>query len=281
MTEMFTTYEPDNSLKKGYFGLIKEIFKEIKDNQWLIYQLFKRDFLSIYRQSFIGVLWAVIIPIVSVATFIILRSSQIFSMGEIDVPYPIFAILGMAFWQFFSRGVVAASQSLVSAGSMIVKINFSKKSLVIASIGQAIVAFLVQIILVLLLFIYYQYTPNIAILLVPFMLIPLFLITLGFGFILSILNGVMRDIGNILSSLMTFLMFLTPVLYARPAIGFLARITRFNPFYYLISAPRELVLQGTISEVRGYIASIIVSIFVFIIFTIIFHLTETRVAERI
>jgi len=187
----------------------------------------------------------------------------------------------MAFWQFFSRGVVAASQSLVSAGSMIVKINFSKKSLVIASIGQAIVAFLVQIILVLLLFIYYQYTPNIAMLLIPFMLIPLFLITLGFGFILSILNGVMRDIGNILSSLMTFLMFLTPVLYARPAIGFLARITRFNPFYYLISAPRELVLQGTISEVRGYIASIIVSIFVFIIFTIIFHLTETRVAERI
>jgi len=76
MTEIITTYEPDNSLKKGYFGLIKEIFKEIKDNQWLIYQLFKRDFLSIYRQSFIGVLWAVIIPIVSVATFIILRSSQ-------------------------------------------------------------------------------------------------------------------------------------------------------------------------------------------------------------
>ena len=281
MAELITTYEPDNSLKKGYFGLIKEIFKEIRDNHWLIYQLFKRDFLSIYRQSFIGVLWAVIIPIVSVATFIILRSSQIFSMGEIDVPYPIFAILGMAFWQFFSRGIVAASQSLVSAGSMIVKINFSKKSLVIASIGQAIVAFLVQIVLVILLFFYYQYTPNIAILLIPLMLVPLFLMTLGFGFILSLLNGIMRDIGNILSSLMTFLMFLTPVLYARPETGILAKITRFNPFYYLVSAPRELVLKGTITEMRGFFASAIVSVVVFIVFIIIFHLTETRVAERI
>ena len=113
------------------------------------------------------------------------------------------------------------------------------------------------------------------------MLIPLFLITLGFGFILALLNGIMRDIGNILSSLMTFLMFLTPVLYARPEIGFLARITRFNPFYYLVSAPRELVLKGTITETRGFIGSVIVSVVVFLVFTVIFHLTETRVAERI
>jgi len=281
MSEIITTYEPDNSLKKGYFGIIKEIFNEIRDNHWLIYQLFKRDFFAIYKQSFIGVLWAVIIPIVSVATFILLRSSKVFFMGEIDVPYPIFAILGMAFWQFFSRGIVAASNSLVNAGSMIAKINFSKKSLVIASMGQAIVVFLVQFILVILLLIYYQFTPNIAILLIPFMLIPLFLMTLGFGFILSLLNGIMRDIGNIISTLMTFLMFLTPVLYARPQTGILAQITRFNPFYYLISAPRELVLKGTILEMRGFISSIILSIIVFLVFTIIFHLTETRVTERV
>lgn len=281
MSEIITTYEPDNSLKKGYFGIIKEIFNEIRNNHWLIYQLFKRDFFAIYKQSFIGVLWAVIIPIVSVATFILLRSSNVFSMGEIDVPYPIFAILGMAFWQFFSRGIVAASNSLVKAGSMITKINFSKKSLVIASMGQAIVVFLVQFILVILLFIYYQFTPNIAILLIPFMLIPLFLMTLGFGFILSLLNGIMRDIGNIISTLMTFLMFLTPVLYARPQTGMLAQITRFNPFYYLISAPRELVLKGTILEMRGFVGSIIISIIAFLVFTVIFHLTETRVTERV
>ncbi|MBU4305805.1 MAG: ABC transporter permease, partial [Candidatus Omnitrophica bacterium] len=60
------TYEPDNSLKKGYGNIFGEIFNEIINNRWLIYQLFRRDFLALYKQSFIGILWAFIIPLISV-----------------------------------------------------------------------------------------------------------------------------------------------------------------------------------------------------------------------
>jgi lipopolysaccharide transport system permease protein len=107
------------------------------------------------------------------------------------------------------------------------------------------------------------------------------LLTLGLGFIFSLLNGIVRDIGNILSILMTFLMFLTPILYAKPTTGILARITNYNPLYYLTSVPRELVLTGTISELKGFLISSAISIIIFIICLIVFHLTETRVAERI
>ncbi len=143
MTEIITTYEPDNSLKKGYLSIVSEIFNELKKNRWLTYQLFKRDFFAVYKQSFVGILWALIIPLVSVGTFIILNRSGIFTIGDIDVPYPIYAILGMAFWQLFSTGLIASSNSLVKAGSMIVKINFSKKALVIASTGQSLISFLI------------------------------------------------------------------------------------------------------------------------------------------
>jgi lipopolysaccharide transport system permease protein len=214
MTETITTYEPDNSLKKGYLSIFSEILNELKKNRWLTYQLFKRDFFAIYKQSFIGILWALIIPLVSVGTFIVLNQSGIFNIGDINVPYPIYAILGMAFWQLFSTGLVASSNSLVAAGSMITKINFSKKSLVIASTGQSIVSFLIQFVLVSILFVYYWIAPSIAILLIPITIIPIMLLTLGLGFILSLLNGIMRDIGNMLGVFMTFLMFLTPVLYA-------------------------------------------------------------------
>lgn len=281
MSEIITTYEPDNSLKKGYLNIFKEISNEIRKNRWLTYQLFKRDFFAVYKQSFIGVLWALIIPLVSVGTFILLNRSGIFSMGEINVPYPIYAVLGMAFWQLFSAGLIASSNSLVKAGSMITKINFSKKSLVISSAGQSIVSFLIQLTLVILLFIYYKITPSTAILLIPLFMIPIMLLTLGLGFIFSLLNGIVRDIGNILSILMTFLMFLTPILYAKPSTGILARITNYNPLYYLTSTPRELVLTGTITEWKGFLISSVISIFIFIICLIVFHLTETRVAERI
>lgn len=281
MAEMITTYEPDNSLKKGYLNIFKEIFNEIKKNRWLTYQLFKRDFFAIYKQSFIGVFWAVIIPLVSVGTFIILNRSGVFSIGDIKVPYPIYAVLGMSFWQLFSTGLVASSNSLVKAGSMIAKINFSKKSLVIASVGQSIVAFLIQFILVGILFIVYKVVPNITILLIPIIIIPIMLMTLGLGFIFSLLNGIMRDIGNILSILMTFLMFLTPVLYAKPTTGILATITIYNPLYYLVSTPRELILMGSISEWKGFLVASVMSIIVFIVCLIIFHQAETRITERI
>lgn len=281
MGEIIITYEPDNSLKKGYLSIFSEIFNELKKNRWLTQQLFKRDFFALYKQSFIGVFWAFIIPFISVGTFIILNRSGVFFVGKIDVPYPIYAIVGLAFWQLFSTGLIAGSNSLVKAGSMIVKINFSKKSLVIASCGQSIVSFLIQIILVGILFACYRITPNIATLLIPIAIIPIMLLTLGLGFILSLLNGVMRDIGNILSIFVTFLMFLTPVLYARPTTGILTHITRYNPLYYLVSAPRDLVLTGMISEWKGFLIASIVSFIVFIICLVAFHLTETRVAERI
>lgn len=281
MNQNIITYEPDNSLKKGYLSIFSEIFNELRQNTWLTYQLFKRDFYALYKQSFIGVLWAIIIPLISVGTFIILNKSGIFTIGDINVPYPIYAILGMAFWQLFSTGLIASSNSLVKAGPMIIKINFSKKSLVIASTGQSIISFLIQIILACILFGYFGIAPHTAIFLIPLAIIPIMLLTLGLGFILSLLNGIMRDIGNALSILMTFLMFLTPVLYTKPMTGILAVITNYNPLYYLVSGSRGLVLMGAIPEWKGFFVSSVVSVIIFILCLIIFHLTETRVAERI
>lgn len=281
MTETITTYEPDNSLKKGFLAMFSEIFDELKENRWLTYQLFKRDFFAVYKQSFIGILWVLIIPLVSVGTFIVLNQSGIFNIGDIDVPYPIYALLGMAFWQLFATGLVAGSNSLVAAGAMITKINFSKKSLVIASSGQSIVTFLIQFGFVAILFVYYWIAPSIASLLVPIIIIPIMLLTLGLGFILSLFNGIVRDVGNMLSLFLTFLMFLTPVMYAKPTTGILATLTNYNPLYYLVLAPRELVLTGTITEWVGFLIASILSVIVFMVCLVVFHLTETRVAERI
>ena len=281
MIETITTYEPDNSLKKGYLNIFKEIFIEIKENWWLTYQLFKRDFLAIYRQSFIGILWAVIVPFVSVGTFVLLAQAGILVIGDIGTPYIIYSLVGIAFWQLFATGLIAGSNSLVNAGPMIVKINFSKKSLVIASTGQSIVSFLIQFTLAIILLFIHKITPSSSIFLVPILIIPIIFLTLGFSFLLSILNGIMRDIGNIISVIITFFMFLTPVLYPKPSSGILAQITAYNPLYYLISASRELILFNTMSEWFGFAISSFLSLIVLILALIIFHLTETRVTERI
>jgi lipopolysaccharide transport system permease protein len=276
-----TTYEPDNALKQGYFRIFREIFSEILQNRWLTLQLFKRDLFATYKQSFIGVFWALIIPLVSVGTFIVLDRSGVLSIGEIDTPYGIYAILGMAFWQLFSTGLISSSNSLVKAGSMIVKINFSKKSLVIASLGQSLVSCLIQLLLVLILFLYYGKSPTWYACLLPVLVLPIFFLTAGLGFIFSILNGIMRDIGSAISIILTFLMFLTPILYAKPQSGALLKITNYNIFYYLVAFPRDLILTGKAVELNGYLVSSGIAAAVLVACLFSFHLAETRVTERI
>lgn len=279
--ETVTTYEPDNSLRKGYLSVFGEIVTELRENRWLMYQLFRRDFLALYKQSLLGALWAFIVPLAGMALFLLLNRSGIFLVGEIEAPYPLYAVLGLSFWQLFATGIVAGSNSLVKAGSMILQINFSRKSLVLASSGQAAVSFLIQFALVLALFALYGIAPGIGILAVPLAVIPIMLLTLGMGFISALLNALVRDTGTVLSMLVTFLMFLTPVLYTKPKDGLLLRITEYNPLYYLVSGARDLVLTGALAEQEGYFLSALFSVGVFLAGLVVFHLTETRITERI
>lgn len=281
MAGTLTTYEPDNSLKKGYLLIFAEIFNDIKKNRWLTYQLFKRDFLGLYKQTYMGIIWALVIPIFSVGIFIILNTSGVLSVGNIRAPYPIYAVMGMMFWQLFSGVLISASNSLAGAGPTIVKINFSKKSLVIASLGKSLLSFFIQLILLVVLFFVYKDTPGPEIILIPVFMLPVLIFALGLGFIFSLLNAILRDIGNILSILATFLMFLTPVFYTRPSEGLLSAITQYNILYYLVSVPRDIILLQSAPGLVGFIISSFVSFAVFVICLVVFHLTETRITERV
>ncbi|MFH1641722.1 MAG: ABC transporter permease [Nanoarchaeota archaeon] len=281
MSEKVVTYVPDNSIKHGFWSIFTGIYSEVVDNRWLTFQLFKRDFVAMYKQSFIGVLWIVIVPVINVGIFAMLNRSGIFNVGDINAPYPLYALLGMAFWQLFSSGVTTCGGSLTSAGDMIKRINCSRKSLVLSSMGRPIISFGIQFILIALLFVFYKIIPAKTILFAPFVLIPIVFLTLGMGFVIALLNAIVRDTGNFLSLAMQLMMYATPVLYSRPQIGLLSKITRYNPMYYFISAGRDLVLDGKISEMKGFIVSIILSTVVLILSIVAFHLTETRMSERV
>ncbi len=274
-------YTPNNSLHKECGVIFRQIFQELIESRWLIWQLFKRDFFAIYKQTFLGILSPFIFPIIGIGTFVLWHYAGLLAIGHLDVPYPIYAIFGMAFWQLFSTGLIACSQSLLSADQMLTKINFSKKSLVIASLGKSFLPFIMQVGLGFFLLIIYKIKINLAILFLPVVIIPLLFLTLGFGFILALTASVSRDVNNALPLFLTFSMFLTPVLYAPSKVGSLFWLTKFNPIYYFIAAGRDLILRGTLSDMVGLIAMSIISVLIFISCLLIFHLSEARISERI
>jgi lipopolysaccharide transport system permease protein len=281
MNSNVTIYEPDNSIRRGYRTLWAEILRELWNNRWLALQLFKRDFCSAYQQSLLGILWTFITPLASIGAFMLLDRSGIFNVGQMNVPYPLFAVLGMAFWQLFAAGVMTSSQSLVDAGPMITRINFSKKALVIAAMGRAVVAFLLQLGLVGLLLFAYHFRPHLSMFLLPLIAVPVLLLTIGLGFLLAIINGVIRDVGNALPVCLMFLMFLTPVLYVRPQAGFLADLAAVNPLYHFVTAARDLVFTGGLSDASGLFWSAVGALVIAALCMVAFHMTETRINERL
>jgi len=274
-------YVPDKLNKQGYPTLFKEMFSEIFSNYWLTFQLFKRNFTANYKQSVLGIFWALMVPLASVVIFVFLNNGGILNVGDISVPYPLFALAGTSIWQLFSVGLTLGTNSLVTAGTIITKINFPKKTLVISGVLQGFITFLIPIVILLILFGAYTTPPPPTILLVPFAVIPLLILTLGLGFFLSLINCVVRDVGNSIVVAITFLLFATPILYAKPAGGIVGIVSTYNPLYYLVSVPRDLLVLGSADNLKGFAYASIISLVVFLVGLIVFHLSETRITERV
>jgi lipopolysaccharide transport system permease protein len=266
-------------------GLWRQMFRELIDSRELTWRLFLRDFSARYRQSVLGYIWAIVPVLVTVATFAWLKKSNVLPIAKTDMPYPLFMLLGMTVWQLFATGLQGATQSLVNAGSLITKINFPRETLVIAAVGQSVFEFLVRVlvraVLVAGAFVVYRYAPHWTVVLIPLAVAPLVLFTLGLGLILSLVNGVMRDVGQSLTFVLTFWMFLTPVVYPLPEGGKVASLQWLNPVSPFVIAAQDLAAKGYMTRPDLYLAATAISVVLLFLAWRVFHLTEPRIAERV
>ncbi|MEA1992393.1 MAG: ABC transporter permease, partial [Thermodesulfobacteriota bacterium] len=112
-------------------------------------------------------------------------------------------------------------------------------------------------------------------------IIPLYLLTLGMGFVFSLAAGVLRDIPNIINVLLMIFMLFTPVLYVSPEGTLLYRMNIYNPLNYLVNGPRELLLSGELICFGGFMSFAVIAVLVFFIGRRLFYVAQTKVAERL
>ncbi|HEY9246605.1 MAG TPA: ABC transporter permease [Candidatus Methanoperedens sp.] len=278
--EHIKTYQPNGNARLG-FSIWKELFIELAASRELILRLFIRDISARYRQSILGIIWTFIMPLFTVGTFVYLNYSGVFELGKTSIPYPAYALLGLTIWQLFATGITACTTSLSGAGNLITKINFAKESLVIASLAQTIFDFFIRVFLVAGVFAIYRIVPSWTIIFLPFALLPLLLLTLGLGFILSIANGILRDTTNIVAVATTLLMFITPVLYPAQTFEPIATFNRINPVGILVITARDLVIEGSLKQPNEFIYAAFFSLIIFFGGWRAFHISEPRMAERV
>ncbi len=276
-----TVYRPNHILKAGV-RIWSEMFRELVDFRGLVWRLVVRDISARYKQSFFGLFWAFLAPLVMMIIFVWIKGKNIVPIKDTAMPYAAFVFLGHIVWLLFSQGVTKSANSLVAAGAWLTKINFPREVLVISALGQTVFEFLIRIPLLLVIFIWVGFTPKLAILLVPFVLFPLLFLVMGVGFFVALFNAVIRDISGMLGIVMSLGMFVTPVIYPPPTrwpMSFL--INCANPVSSFVTATRDLATAGFLTDPMSYFSSVVISTLLFLVGWRLFHLVEPKVAERV
>jgi len=273
-----TIYTPASrgSSSSSIVGMLLELY----DNRELIWSLINRDLKTRYSQTWFGYVWALLPQIVTVAVFTFLASRRVFAMGETELPYVIHAIWSISFWQFFAACIINCTQSLSGAGAMLRKINFCKEALIIASVGQCVFDFFIRLLPVIVVLAWYKFAPSLQIVYVPLIIIISILIAIGVGFITSVLNIVIRDTHSIVSIIMTFGLFLSPILYPPPVREPFVYINSINPFSPLLIATQKMIAGTFTIDVGGLFPVCALSVIVFIGGWKIFNLSISKVIER-
>lgn len=259
-------------------------FREIICCRHLLWNLAWRDIRVRYKQSVLGIGWAIFVPLsmMLIFTFIFTRVVPV----KTDVPYAIFAYCGLLPWQFFSSSTSSAANSLVANRGIVTKIYFPAEVLPLSSIIVSFVDFLVGSTGFIGLMAYFLLTGHAitvswTVFLVVIVLLVQIFFTLGVGFSLAMGNLFFRDVRYVYSVMISLWMFGSSVIYPmkvdNPKIQMMLNL---NPMTPILDSYRDVLLRGKLPDWSGLGYSAFVSVILFFISWVIFYKLQYKFAEK-
>lgn len=256
-------------------------FNELWTYRELFYALAWRDVKVRYKQTILGILWAILQPFFMMVVFSVFFG-RIAGISSEGVPYPIFAYSGLLFWNYFSNSLSSVSDSLVGAQSMIQKVYFPRLILPLSATLVHLVDFFFASIIFIGMMMYYHFSPTlVGILLVIPALFIAFLAFSGLGLIFASINVKYRDVRYALPFVMKILIFVTPVIYPASIMGKYQWIWYLNPMSGVIETMRKGLLGAGSIDWQLLGVSFLLSVVLFVIGFIYFNRTEKYFADLI
>ena len=210
----------------------------------LICSLVIRDIRSRYKQSALGIAWALLQPLAMTAVFTVVMS-VIAKIPTGGIPYPIFAYVAMLPWTFFAGALTSGTECLVGNFSLITKIYFPREVFPISAVlGKTVDLGLGVLVLIPLFFAYHVLVTPWALIVIPVLLIQICFL-LGITFVFSSANLFYRDIRHVMPLLTQMWMYLTPIIYGLDMVPkkYLA-LYMLNPMVAMMDTYRKVALQG-------------------------------------
>jgi lipopolysaccharide transport system permease protein len=273
-------YTPESSLRHP-LRLFAQMWRDLLASRPLAWRLLVRDIRAQYRQSLLGIAWVVLPPVVMAAGFTLAGQSNVIKIAATELPYPAFVMLSMLLWQTFVEALNGPVQAVSNAKQMLTRINFPRESVVLAKLGEVFFNFGVKLILIALIFIWYQIPLKPTVLLAPLALLQLILLGTFFGLLLAPVGALYQDVSNAITVFTGLWLFLTPVVYPLPGAGTFGAIVRANPVTPLLVTTRELATTGIVSDPTRFLIVSAITIVGVLVTWVMFRLAMPFVIERV
>lgn len=242
-------------------------------------QLAKARFKLKNEGSFLGIFWYLLEPFL---LFVIILGIKIaiFREGNVELNYPLYLLLGLIMFNFFSKTTGASSTIITGSANYIKSIKINQESLVISRVLEGVYSHVFEIILFFIFMIYYQVSLIWILAYFPVFIFYI-LFVLGFCFILATVGVFVHDLGNVWKVVTSLLFFITPLFYFVEKGTLIYKINLINPVYYVITIVRDLIIYNRIPEYWFILVFIIVSLLFVTAGIFIFKRFKNKFAELI
>jgi len=238
-----TIYTPDSSLANP-FVMVKAMLGDLWAGRELAWRLTVRDISAQYRQTFLGILWALILPLANTLVWLFLNESGIISIQDTDIPYPVYVFAGTMLWAIFMDAINAPMGETNAARGMLAKLNFPREALLLAGVYKTLFNAAIKIGLLLCVLPFFDVHPGWRLAIFPAGVLSLVLVGTAIGLFITPVGMLYTDVGRALPLVMQFLMYATPVVFPMPAAGLAARLFALNPLTPLILTARDWLTGG-------------------------------------
>ena len=257
-----------------------EEIKEVLKYRHLLVQLVRRDILTRYKRSVLGVAWTMLNPL-GIMIILTIVFSQVFARG---IPsYPAFVLSGLMVWNFFSQTTNAATLHLVWGGSLMKRIYIPKTIFALSATGTGLVNLVLSLVPLLLVMVATKVPVRWTIIFLPIPILFLIMFTLGVGMFVSAIAIYFTDVAEMYKIVLTAWMYLSPVIYSPNILPEVYRvwIVRLNPMYHLIMFFRMPLYDGVIPSMHTILLNGAIAGVTFLIGWILFTMRSHEFAYRV
>ncbi|MEM5564602.1 ABC transporter permease [Psychroserpens sp. AS72] len=272
-------YQKERNIKFGM--LLKASLSDMYQSRFLARQLAERDIKAMYRQSYLGIIWAFVMPLATAIVWIFLNNSGTIKLSDTGIPYPVFAFSGTLIWSIIVASINSPMQSTLSAKGILTKINFPKEALLLSGVYKLLFDSAIKIFILVLFVIIYGVGLNWSLLLFPVAMLGAIIFGSALGLFLTPLGLLYKDIGKIITFGMQFLMYVTPVVYAIPETGTMKTIMTWNPITPIMLTARDLVVGFTPEYLNYFLAVLVVCIPLLFLGLIVYRISIPIIVERL